>query len=259
MSETNITYQPYIQLSYRILETLEEFKTIQDKKTNTLDDLETYKSLLAQNQELLEWFPTIKEESFSQLSYLKVDKSSQSIFQSLCGKLKNIKNTIQTGESHIDFIKKNCYSGNENIIENSKDLFHSVYNDLSINRGFEQKKNKLEKQVEKLESIVLQYEVEQERIRKEQERLKREEEERLRREEEERRRLAEEERLQREKRKKLILNILKWAGIIAGGGLILYLLIVFILIPVISWIIAHIWWIIIGIVVIAILIFRASS
>ncbi len=257
MSTSN-TYAPYIQLSYQILATLEDFKGVQEKRDKSIDDLKNFKSLLISNQEVLSHFPIIRQEFYSFLSYAKVDKSNQSNLIAICDKLNLIHSYIKTGEEHILYIQEKCFVDNETIIAQAKDLFHSAYNELSI-REIQTISKKIKEQVNKLETIIVNYEIEQEEIRKEKERLRQEEEERLRREEEERQRLAEEERLRKEKQRKLIINILKWVGIataiiLVGGALIYY-----IIIPVILWIIEYIWWIVAGIVVLGIIIIKSSS
>ncbi len=61
----------------------------------------------------------------------------------------------------------------------------------------------------------------------------------------------------KEKQKKIILNILKWVGITSAVVFVIFLLFQFIIIPIVVWIVEHIWWIIAGIIIVGIIAIKA--
>jgi hypothetical protein len=280
---TNSTYQPYIQLSFKILECINDFKVIQSEKEKTLQDLNVYNSLLHQHENILNHFPQVKKDAYSQLVYLNIDANSQAELIDNCRVLEVILNNINNCKELITYLEINCKQDQLSRISNAERVISSTLLQLQLTHTKEGL-NDINYQVGILTNVIKEYKSKQERIRLDKEledkrlkdeaerirlqkidneRIAKENEERIRIENEERERkrreLEEKARLEEERRKeaqmKLWLNIGKWVGIIA----VAVLLIIYVIIPVVTWIIANIIWILIGIAILVFIIIKANK
>ncbi len=262
---TNSTYEPYIQLSYKILSTLEDFKIIQKEKENSITDLEEYKQLIIKNESLLNNFQQVKKDVLSQFTFLNVNEQARSSFENKCRELNQILNTIDNCKRNISYLELNDKQESLQKITIAEKTINSILSTLEygqINSGL----NTIKNQDGILEDAVKGYKDKQEQLRIErenEERRKREEEERIRRENEERERRRKEEeelaRIEAERRRKeqieLWTKIAKWAGIVVGA----VLLIIYVVIPLIQFIIKNIVVILIIIAVIGFIIYKVRD
>jgi len=104
--------EPYIQLSFKILENLQGLKEIQKERESILNKINKFKDLLSQYEAILNKFPVAKKEAFSYLFYCKVDGESQSNLINACRNLESLLELIKNCREHISFIEANCKAEN---------------------------------------------------------------------------------------------------------------------------------------------------
>lgn len=132
---TNSSQNQYIELAYKVVDKLNEFKSL--KKDNELlhNDLSKYKSFVLKEKEILNEFTGIKNDLINRIKSRKFDlqqlntdlQQLKKLRQEL-DKLKNKKNELTNLISKASDI----FSGYDFVIKNTDDLISSIYNKMEF-------------------------------------------------------------------------------------------------------------------------------